>query len=86
MIAMEHRDPTSAEVAAVIRGAIARVGISQRDLADLALISPTTLNRRLNGDEFTYPELRAIALALKTSVGALLTEAEAHSSRLAEAV
>lgn len=80
---MEHRDPTSPEVAAVIRGMIARVGLSQGDLAERALISPTTLNRRLNGSEFTYPELRAIARALGTSVTSILTDAERNVGRIA---
>jgi len=75
MVHMEHRDPTAAEVAAVIRGAIARTGITQRELADRALVPLTTLNRRLNGDEFTYPELRSIAQALGTTATDLLCEA-----------
>lgn len=82
---MEHRDPTAAEVASVIRGAIARVGISQRDLSERSLVPLTTLNRRLNGDEFTYPELRAVARALDTTVADLLTEA-ARPARVASEV
>lgn len=65
----EHRSAVAAE----IRANMARAGLTQADLADLAHISPQALSRKLNGKtHITVDELLALAAALDLAPSALL--------------
>jgi transcriptional regulator with XRE-family HTH domain len=82
---MEPTWPTSAEVADTIKSAITAAGLSQREVADLTGIPPTTLNRRLtaNGSALTYGEMVAIGRVIGRPVSDLITEAERASASAA---
>lgn len=69
MNSTEHRSAVAAEV----RAELARAGIRQADLADLAEISPQALSRKLHGKTpITVEELLRIAAALNLNPSDLL--------------
>lgn len=76
---MEHTYPTAADLAETIRRALTAAKLSQRELAEAAGIAPSTLNRRIAGDSFTWDELRAVSRVLGRSASSVIAETEVRA-------
>lgn len=81
---MDTPESTSAGIAAAVRAALDRAGITRRDAALRTGIPLTTLQRRLTGrSPFLVTELSALASLTGTTVSALATEAERRRTEVA---
>ena len=83
LIPMETHEALARQIADEVRAAMARAGISQRDLADRTGLPLVTLSRRLTGKgkPFDVGELALIADVLGLSLVELAIRAERASAR-----
>lgn len=79
---MEHIYPSSRDLGRVVDSAIHAAGMSQREVAIKAGISANTLNRRINGQPFKWPELVEVARVIGRTASSLIADAEVYRATL----
>lgn len=70
----------SQAVAQTVREAMVTADLSELALSETTAIPRVTLRRRLRGSPFTTDELERVALALDTTMSALVSQAEASAA------
>ena len=80
---MDTSEALDRQITTEVRDAIKAAGLSQREVADMAYISFTTLVRRLSGHSkgFTVQELLAVSTVLNVSLVELALRAERAIAR-----